>query len=119
MQHKVAYGIHPENIREFVSVQDVSLGLAHLSIAHQKPWMAEDLLRKRLPEGHQENGPVDGVEADDVFPDQVKVRRPVSVVRIRRSVGVVACEGDIVAQGIQPHVDDVLRVEIHRDSPGK
>ena len=33
--------------------------------------MTEDLLRQRSAQGHQEDGPVDGVEADDVLADEV------------------------------------------------
>ena len=82
--------------------------------------MAEYLLRERLAESHQENRPIDGVEADDVLTDEVNVRRPeLLVVLVMVAVRVIAAEGDIVGQCIEPDVDNVTRVEIDRNAPAE
>ena len=67
MQHVIAHRIHPEEVHQVVRVDHVPPGLAHLAAVHQKPGMAEYLLRQGLVQGHQEDGPVDGVEPDDVL----------------------------------------------------
>ena len=61
--------------------------------------MTEYLLRQRLAESHQEDRPVDGVEADDILADQVHISRPeLLVVLIVVAVRIVAAEGDIVGK---------------------
>ena len=118
VQHEIPDRVHAEKRNEVVRIHHVPLGLAHLAAVHEEPRMAEDLLRQRQVEGHQENGPVDRMEADDILPDEVQVRRPViGKARLRIPVGVVADAGDVVRQGIEPDVNDVLVVEIHRDAP--
>ena len=80
--------------------------------------MAEHLLRKRLAQRHQEDGPVNGVEADDVLADDVHVRRPELFVQVPAfAVRLIAQRGDVVGQRVQPHVDHVLVVKAHRDAP--
>ena len=119
MQDKAAYRVHAEKIGKLIRVQDIALGLTHLAVAHQQPRVAENLLRKRLAERHQEDRPVDRMETDDILPDQVQVSRPVPAVFVRGTVRVIAGEGDIVAQRVKPHINHVLRIKVHRDSPGK
>ena len=80
--------------------------------------MAEDLLGERLSEGHQEDGPVNGVEADDVLADEVEVRRPELLVLVRGiAVRVIADSRDIVRQGVQPDIDGLVGVEGDRNAP--
>ena len=118
MQHEEAHGVHAELLHQIVRIEHISLGLAHLAVSLQKPRMAEHLLWQRQVESHQENGPVNGVETDDVLSDQVQIRRPVLLEEIAGfSVAVVSDSGDIVGQGVQPHVNHMLRVKVHRNSP--
>ena len=82
--------------------------------------MAEHLLGQRQAQRHQEDGPVDGMEADDVLADDVHVRRPVfGEQRVRIPVRVVAEAGDVVGQRVQPHIHDVLGIEPDGDTPGE
>ena len=71
---EIADRIDIEYIGEIVGVNDISLGLRHLAAGLQEPRMTEDLLRERLAERHQEDRPVNGMEADDVLADKVKIR---------------------------------------------
>ena len=97
MDAEVADRIHAEEIGQIVRVKDVSFGLGHLAVLLQEPRMTEDLLRQRSAQGHQEDGPVDGVEADDVLADKVQVRRPVLLVeRAVVSVSVELHAGGVV-----------------------
>ena len=118
MQYKVTNCVHAEHVYQIVCVEHISLRLAHLAIALQEPRMAEYLLRQRQIQCHQENGPVDGMEADDILTDQMQIRRPFLLKQVAGlSVALVADTGDIVGQRVQPYVYYVLRVEIHRDTP--
>ena len=82
--------------------------------------MSEYLFRKRKIQRHQEDRPVNSMETDDIFTDKVKICRPVFVEFLTAvSVAVIADTCDIVCQGIQPYIYNVLRIEIYRDSPFK
>ena len=80
--------------------------------------MSEYLFRKRKIQRHQEDRPVNRMETNDIFSDKVKVCRPVFVEFIAAvSVAVIADTCDIVCQGIQPYIYNMLRIKIYRDSP--
>ena len=118
MQHEVAHRVHTEEIHQIVRVHHVSLRLAHLAVALQKPGMAENLLRQRLAQRHQEDGPVDRVETDDILSDQVQVGGPQLLILLAAvSVRVIADTGDVVGQRVQPHIDHMPVVEIHGNAP--
>ena len=120
MQHIVAHRVHAEQAHQIVRVDHVAERLGHFALAHEQPRMAEHLLGQRLAQRHQEDRPVDGVEADDVLADQVHVRRPeLLVMLVVVAVRVVAAEGDIVGQRVQPDVDHMARVKVHRHAPGE
>ena len=71
MQAEIAHRVHTEERNQFVRVEYIALGLRHLAAGLQKPGVAEDLLRQRLAERHQEDGPVNRVEADNVLSYEV------------------------------------------------
>ena len=81
--------------------------------------MAEHLLRQGFAEGHQNRRPNDRVEAENVLANDVNVRRPVAGVLFpfRLIVGKVADRRDVVAQRIQPNVDDMLGVARYFNPP--
>jgi hypothetical protein len=59
--------------------------------------MTKDLLRKRDVKGHQEDGPIYGMEADYVLADEVKVSRPVFLVEFTMvPVDIITQTRDIV-----------------------
>ena len=118
MQDEVAHGVYAEQFDEVLGIDHVPLRFAHLAAVHQKPRMAENLLRQRQAERHEEDRPVDRVEADDVLADQVQVGRPVALELLGTlAAAVVADAGDVVRQRVEPDVDDVLVVEVDRDAP--
>ena len=79
--------------------------------------MAEHRAGQRLAERHQDDGPVNRMEAHDVLADDVQIGRPELFIRIARAVGVIADGSDIVGKRIDPDIDDVPVVKIHGDSP--
>ena len=118
MQYEVTNRVHAEHVYQIVRVKHISLGLAHLAIALQEPRMTEYLLRQRQIQRHQENGPIDRMETDNIFSDQMQIRRPLLLEQVAGlSVALVADAGDIVGQRVQPYVYHVLRVEVYRDAP--
>ncbi len=54
----------------------VAKRLAHLGAVHQQPAVRPDLFGDRQACGHQERGPVDGVETDDFFADEMQIGGP-------------------------------------------
>ena len=82
--------------------------------------MTEHLFRQRQPQRHQKDGPIDGVEADDVFADDVHVGRPIFCKqRALLALRLVAEAGDVVGERVQPNVHDVAGIEVDGDAPGE
>ena len=118
MQHEVTHRIHAEEVHQIIRIHHVSLGLAHLAVALQQPGMAENLLRQRLAQRHQEDGPVDRMEADDILADQMQVGGPQLLILLAAvSVRIITDSGDVVGQSIQPHINHMSVVKIHRNAP--
>ena len=120
MEYKITDSIYTEELNQLICIDYISFGFAHFSIALKQPRMSEYLFRKRKIQRHQEDRPVNGMETNDIFSDQVKICRPIFVEFIAAvSVAVIADTCDIVCQSIQPYIYNVLRIEIYRDSPFK
>ena len=101
MQDKVTYGIHAKEVYKFIGIKHISFGLAHLAIALDQPRMTKYLLWKRQVKCHQKDRPINGMETDDIFTDQMQVCRPVLFEKVRRiAVAVITDTGDIVGKGI-------------------
>ena len=76
MQYEIADCVNAKKIYQIIRIQHVSFGFAHLAI----PAAARD---DRIPawaggliQCHQENRPVNCMEADDIFPDQMRISWP-------------------------------------------
>ena len=76
--------------------------------------MSDDLLRQRDAGRHQKRRPVDGVEAHDVFADEVDVGRPIAL----ELLTVEFERRDVVRERVHPDVDDVIRRAWERNAPG-
>ena len=79
--------------------------------------MDEDVPRQLEFGRHQQGGPVDRVEAQDVLADEVIVRRPELAREILTAR--VGERGVVVQQRVEPHVEDVLAVPRHAHAPGE
>ena len=64
---------------------------------------------------HQERGPINRMESEDVLSDHVDVRRP--VLRIHCFVRLIADPGHISGQGIEPDVEHVGGIVRQRNAP--
>ena len=76
--------------------------------------MGIDAARQRQAGGHQEGRPVDRMEAHDVLADDMQVGGPVgrALALLRKAGG-----GQVVGQGVDPHIHDVLLVAGHGNAP--
>ena len=80
--------------------------------------MTEHRLRQRQIERHQEDRPVDRVEADDVLSDHMQIGGPELFKEFGGfAAAFVSDAGDVVRERVEPDVDDVLRIEIDRNAP--
>ena len=115
-QEIVAHSVDAVFVDELERIDDVALGFAHLAAVRKHPAVAENLLWQRNAGSEQDRWPDHRVEARDVFADNVHVRWPeflVETVVVRAP----AEGGDIVGEGVEPDVDDVLFVDRHRNAP--
>ena len=118
MQYEIADCVHAEEIYQIIRIQHVSFGFAHLAITLQQPGMTEYLLGQGLIQCHQENRPVNCMEADDIFSDQMQISRPKLFILLAAvAFRIVADTGNIVGQRIQPYINNVFLIEINRDTP--
>ena len=83
--------------------------------------MAEYLVGQLLAQGHEEDGPINGVETENVLADEMHISRPELRVFLVCSLPsrLIAQEGDVVGQSIQPHIDHMARVKLHWDAPAE
>ena len=118
MKHKVTHCVYAEKLYQIVCVDHVSFGLTHFSVALKEPGMTKYLLRQRQIQSHQEDRPVDCMETNDVFSNEVKVCGPVFLEEVAAlTVAVITDSGDVVGQGVKPYINHMLRIEVYRDSP--
>ena len=82
--------------------------------------MSEYLLRQRLAQSHQEDGPVNGMETHDILSNQMQIRWPQLMILLRAFLpAVITNPRDVVGKGVQPHINHVPVVKVHRNSPFK
>ena len=116
-QQEEAQRVHAELVRQHVGVHHVALGLGHLAAVNDEPAVAIDLFGHGLAETHEHGGPDDGVEADDLLADDMDSGPVLLIIVV--AVIEVAEGGDVVGQGIHPHIDHMARVEVHGHAPGE
>ena len=116
-EQEVADSIGTELVNEANGVNDIALGLTHLVAVHNQPAMAVNLFRQRQVEGHEDAGPYDGMETHDFLAHEVQISRPVLVEFFL--VIKEANRRQVVGQRIEPHIDNVLFVDGHRNAPVK
>ena len=118
MKYEVTNCIYTKEINEFISIENISLGFTHLSVSLKQPRMSEYLFRKWKIKSHKEDWPVNCMETDDIFSDQMKVCRPQLVELLCTvSVCIISDSCDIVCKSIKPYIYNVLWIEIYRNSP--
>ena len=108
-----------EGVEDGFGADYVAAGLRHLRFFEEEPAVGGDGFGQRQAGGEQECGPVDAVEADDLFADEVEVGGPVlfELGLLGGVVAAVADGGHVVGEGVEPDVDDVFFVAGDGDAP--
>ena len=115
-QQEVADRIDTVLVDQHVGFNDIRHALAHLLAFNGPPAVGEHFFRQRQTGGHEEGWPVNGMETEDIFTDDMDVGRP-EIFKITLFVVRIAKGGDVVVEGIEPHIDHMLIVAGHRDPP--
>ena len=110
--------VNAEQVDQMVGIDDIAAGFGHFVFAHHQPGVTEYLLGELYAQSHQHNGPVDGVESENILADEVDVGGPVFFELLAvLSVHVKAGECDVVAQCVDPYVDDVTGRKLNGNAP--
>ncbi len=127
----IAEGVETPFIDDGDGIDNVAGGFGEFVAVFLPPAVGEDLAWERGAQGVEHDGPVDGVELDDVLADDMEIGGPeVGAVGGGRTVmgaesgqgdGIAeGCgDGEVIGEGVEPHVGDPFRGEGKRDSPGK
>ena len=79
--------------------------------------MGDNTFGQGQSRGHEKRGPVDAVEAHDLFANHVHAG---PIFFVLAGVCLAVSEGgDVVGQRVEPDVDHVLGIVRHRDAPGE
>ena len=120
MQNEITHRIHTKIIYQIIGINHITFGFTHLSFADKQPRMSKYLLRQRNIQCHQHDRPIDRMETNDIFTDQMQVCRPVFLHhRITVAVQIKTKSGKIVAECIDPYINHMFRIKGDRDSPCK
>ena len=118
MKNEVTHSIHAETLHKVIGIQHISLGLTHFAVALQQPRMTENLFWQWNIQRHQHNWPIQRMETQNIFSNQMKICRPIfHKFFIVVSVYIITKSCDVVAESINPHVYYVVWIEVHWDSP--
>ena len=118
LQQVVARSIQAIAINQRFWIDHVAFGLAHLAIFHRQPAVTNDVLWQWQSQRMQHDWPVDGVEPYDFFTNHVHIGWPVFLKQAVVIAAIAQCR-NIVGQGIDPDVNDVLRVIWYLNTPVK
>ena len=119
MQYKIAGSIYAKQIYHVIRIDYISLGFAHLIPALKQPWVSKYLLWQWQIQCHQKDWPVNGMETDNIFSDQMQISRPQLLKLICGTIRIISNLCDIVCQCIQPDIYDMFRIKIYRNSPAE
>ena len=122
-------GIDAPFLNHGEGIDDVAGALADLGAVLLPPAVDEQLFGQRQSRRLEHDGPIDGVEFEDVFADDVEVGGPegelgdwsremgVGESVAHRSVAVGSRDADVIHQRVEPHVSDEARIEGQGDAP--
>ena len=115
-QHVEAQRVRPVDVGHVEGLDHVAERLRHLVLAEQQVAVDGHLLRHLDLGRHQQRRPDDGVELEDVLPDQVDRRRPELLGEVLALAG-VGQRRVVVEERVDPDVDHLRLVPRHRHPP--
>ena len=119
----VAVALDAEEVDDLLGEDGVAaalrhlLALARLGVLDEQEAVRQHVLGHRQAGGHEHRGPDHAVEADDVLAHNVLLSRPEACEALGGLGVAVAGGGDVVDEGVEPHIGHVVGVEGQRDAP--
>ena len=107
--------VHAVAVNHVHRIDHVAQRLAHLGLADEPPAVGEDRLRQRHAARVEHRGPVDRVRGEDILADQLHLRGPAA--REVLLIAAIADGADVVHEGVEPDIADVLVVERQVNAP--
>ena len=114
-QQEIAEGVQTVLLAHLQRFHNVAQGFGHLGIAHQPVTVHVQVLVHGQARGLEHGGPEHGMGLEDVLGHQM-FAGPEGLVLF--TVG-PAQSADVVQQGVEPHIADVILVEGQFDAPGQ
>lgn len=114
-EEEVAERVEAVFVEDFERVDDVAEGFGHFLAAAKNVAVGKNDFRRRQVEGEQNGGPDDGVETKDVFANELNVGGP----KVGDVGFGIAKDGEIVGEGVDPDVHDLVFVAWDGDAPRK
>mmetsp|Transcript_3373 Transcript_3373/g.6339 ORF Transcript_3373/g.6339 Transcript_3373/m.6339 type:complete len:269 (-) Transcript_3373:52-858(-) len=112
-----AGGVNTVRVHELHGVNHVTQGLRNLLPILGPPSVSKDTFGQWQSRGHEEGGPVHGMETQNVLSYHMKRRRPIFVkVGSLLHFGVSQC-AHVIRQGIDPHIHHMIIIVWHRHTP--
>src|SRR5258707_12397595 len=115
-QQVVTHGVSAELVHQFHRSYDVASGFGDTLSLQRDKAMHRYLAWQRQPCRHKHRRPVEAVKARDVLANYMRISRPVTLKHGR--VIWKADGGQVVGQGIEPDINDVIRITREWHSPG-
>ncbi len=112
---EVAQLIKTVTLYQFKRIDDVAKRLRHLFTAVEQEAMRKHALWQRNSRRHQECWPVDCMEPRNVLTDDMSIGRPVAPLFIG-CIRISNCR-DVIRQGVNPDIHDVLFITRNRNTP--
>ena len=100
-------------------IEHIAQGFAHLLSFSGQEAVAKYPFRQRQSRGEQHGGPIDGMEAEDVLADHVKLGWPAPGInqgQIRLFVWIQKGR-EVTQKGIEPHIKGMARVARDGNAP--
>ena len=102
-EEEVAEGVEAVAVEDCDRVDDVAEAFAHFLAAGEDVAVGNDAAREGEAKAEQDGGPSDGMEAKDVFADELGGGGP----EIGDGLIGVAEDGEVVGKGVDPDVHDL------------
>ena len=115
----ISYRVNTEMLYKILRINYVTSWLTHLFITDKHPRMSEHLFRKRFAQCHKHNRPINCMETKNVLTDNMHICRPILIIQFALFFRCIAKGRNIVWKCVNPHVHDMSRVKLNRNTPCK
>lgn len=114
-KEEIAEGIKAVTVEDFDRIDDIADTFAHFLAGGEDVAVDGNVAGEGQVETEEDGGPSNGVEAEDIFTDELsRGGPPIADVLVG-----VAEDGEVVGESINPDIHDLRIVVWDRDAPGK